>query len=272
MSQWSKTFVEWIEGQIAYLSVVFTWDLPKAFMRAVWLREKRYEVRAGGPACRLMPEYLADVAEVNRPGIDVLWRHNPEATFTTRGCIRKCKFCAVPKIEPQFMELDEWEPKRIICDNNLLACSWQHFVRVVDSVTRINGIDFQGLDARLITSSHAFLLSRLDVSVVRVAWDHIDIDPWEGVECLIHAGIPKRKIRVYVLIGFDDSPEDAEYRLRTIRERGFLPCPQRYNPLDTLQRDSYVGTNWTDSELKRFMRYWYNPHVWAVPFEKWGRS
>ena len=81
-------------------------------------------------------------------------------------------------------------------------------------------------------------------------------------------GIPKRRIRVYVLIGFGDSPEDAEYRLRTIRQKGFLPCPQRYNPLGAMRRDAYVHKGWTDAELKRFMTYWYNPRLWSVPFEE----
>ena len=42
---WAKSLVEWTEDDTAYLSVVFTWDLPKAHMRAVWLREQGYEVK-----------------------------------------------------------------------------------------------------------------------------------------------------------------------------------------------------------------------------------
>lgn len=267
---WSKQLVEWTEDDTAFLSVVFTWDLPNAYMRAVWLREQGYKVRAGGPACLLMPDYLAEVAEVNGAGVDALWRHNTDGTFTSRGCIRKCAFCAVPKIEGPLVELDEWEPKPIVCDNNLLACSWPHFCDVIDRLGGVKGIDFQGIDARLITLSHALLLSRLDISVLRVAWDQTGSDPWQGVGYLLREGIPKHKIRVYVLIGFNDSPEDAEHRLRTVRERGLLPCPQRYNPLDAMDRDAYVSEGWTDSELRRFMRYWYNPQVWGVPFEEWS--
>lgn len=96
---WSKDIVEWIEGDTAFLSVVFTWDLQKARARAIWLRQQGYHVRAGGPAVLLMPDYLADVAETGGDDVSALARHNPEATFTSRGCIRKCKFCAVPRIE-----------------------------------------------------------------------------------------------------------------------------------------------------------------------------
>ena len=86
---WAKRYLEWTEGQRAYLSVVFTWDLPKAYQRAVWLREMGYEVHAGGPAVDLMPDVLADVAQVNGCKVDALSRHNPLATFTSRGCVRR---------------------------------------------------------------------------------------------------------------------------------------------------------------------------------------
>jgi len=268
---WRKSLVEWTEDKTAFLSVVFTWDLPEAYQRAVWLSAEGYHVKAGGPAVLLMPDYLTDVADTNSDNVDVLWRHNPDATFTSRGCIRKCRFCAVPQIEGDLVELSNWEVKPVICDNNLTACSWRHFSGVVDKLKNLPAIDFQGVDARLVTQRHASKLAELNLSVIRVAWDHINSEPWAGIQYILNAGIPKQKIRIYTLIGFDDSPVDAEHRLRTIRKKGFLPIPQRYNPLDSLARDSYVAPGWTDSELTRFMRYWYSPRVWAVPFEEWER-
>lgn len=274
---WSKTFVEWIDGPIAYLSVVFTWDLPKAYMRAVWLTEEGYQVKAGGPACLLMPDYLAGVAEVNGLGVDALQRHNPEATFTSRGCIRKCKFCAVPKIEGDLTELDHWEPKRLVCDNNLLACSRKHFDKVIDSLQGVEGVDFnQGLDARLLSQYHAERLAELDLPVIRLAWDSVKYERqfWKAVACLHNAGIPKSRVRPYVLIGFDDDPEDALYRLQSLKDAGHLPLsPMRYQPLDALVKDEYVGPNWTDRELRRFMRYWFRQQYFSpIPFEEFERS
>jgi len=219
----------------------------------------------------LMPNYLAEIAEVNGAGVDALWRHNPDATFTSRGCIRKCEFCAVPKIEGDLVELDEWEPKPIVCDNNLLACSKAHFDTVIDRLKGIERVDFQGLDARVLTEYHAARLTELDLGVIRVAWDETATEKstWRGIYRLLGAGIPKRRVRVYVLIGFRDDPADALYRLERIRGAGLLPCPQRYNPLKAMSRDSHVGSGWMDSELTRFMRYWYSPRVWGVPFEEW---
>jgi len=272
MSSWSKSFVDWVEGGTAYLSVVFTWDLPKAHMRAVWLRQQGYEVRAGGPACLLMPDYLAEVADVNGCSADALWRHNPDATFTSRGCIRKCKFCAVPKIEGNLVELDKWEPKPIVCDNNLLACSVRHFDKVIDSLKDIKGVDFnQGLDARLLTQYHATRLAELDLKRLRLAWDDAAYGNafMQGYERLRKAKIPKSKIIVYVLMGFNDTPEDAWFRLRTIRNMGILPFPMRYQPLNTLKKNSYVGKAWTHKELQRYMRYWSRlRYTGGIPFKE----
>ena len=96
MTDWPKALVEWTEQETAYLSVVFTWDLPAAYQRAVFLRQLGYTVKAGGPAVALMPDYLADVAECNGEQMPALKRHNPDATFTSRGCVRHCRTWITP--------------------------------------------------------------------------------------------------------------------------------------------------------------------------------
>jgi hypothetical protein len=273
---WSKSFVEWTNEDIgtAALSVVFTWDLPAAYQRAVWLKQLGYTVHAGGPAVQLMPDYMSSVAITNLgDGLPVVERHNPLATFTSRGCIRQCPFCAVPLIEGYLLELADWPVRPIICDNNLLACSRAHFDQVVDRLKPLKGIDFnQGLDARLLTDYHADRLAELDC-MVRLAFDSVGYESafMTAYERLRRAGFPKKRVRVYVLVGFEDTPEDALCRLRTVANLGIDPNPMRYNPLDTLQRDSYVGPGWTDSELTRYMRYWANLRFFrAVPFEEFN--
>jgi len=271
VSDWRGGFAEWVEADTAYLSVPFTWELQNAYQRAVWLRESGYRVRAGGPAVSLMPEMLAGVAELGGE-VDALPHHNPQATFTSRGCVRRCAFCAVPRIEGELRELADWEPRPIVCDNNLLACSRRHFDTVIDRLKPLAGIDFnQGLDARLLTKHHAARLGELDC-IVRLAWDHIDTGNafMAAYEKLRRAGLPKRRIRVYVLIGYKDTPDDAWFRLRTVWNLGVKPNPMRYNPLDAMVRDSYVGPNWTDDLLRQHMRYWANlVHTAAVPFGEW---
>lgn len=96
-SGWYKDIAEWRIGGTFYLSVPFTWLLPKALKLA---REHKGPVQAGGPAVQLMPNYLSDAAKVNQPcPVEPLIFHNPLATFTSRGCPNNCGLCAVPRLE-----------------------------------------------------------------------------------------------------------------------------------------------------------------------------
>lgn len=270
-SQWGNGLAEWIENDTAFLSVVFSWQLDNAYQRAAWLKQQGYKVRAGGPAVSLNPTFLEGVAEIGGQ-VNALPHHNPNATFTTRGCIRKCPFCAVPKIEGAFVELDDFPIRPLVCDNNFLASSRAHFDRVIDKLKALAGVDFnQGLDARLLTKYHAARLAELDLYAARLAWDDTKYESsfMSAFETLTGAGIPAKLIRVYVLIGFDDTPEDALYRLRTILELGALPNPMRYQPLDSVRKNQYVGANWTHRELVRYMRYWSNSRKLSkIPFEE----
>lgn len=242
-------------------------------MRCVALKQEGFHVRAGGPAVSLIPEILAGVAELGGD-VPALVHHNPEATFTTRGCIRRCKFCAVPITEGHFKELKHWERKPIVCDNNILASSNRHFDKVIDSLKTIQGIDFnQGLDCRLLTIYHADRLAELDLSMVRLAWDYIGEESnvrW-AIDKLKRVGIPKSKIRCYVLVGYNDTPADALYRCETLKSWGIgKPNAMHYQPLDCLVKNSFVAPGWTKQELARFCSYW-NRQAWLskVPYKEY---
>jgi len=259
MREWSDGYVEWSDGNIVYISVVFSWKLKKAQERINYFKSKNNYVIVGGPAVLYDQTYLSNVDEINLFMEDIIAKHNPNATFTTRGCIRKCKFCIVNKIEKEFLELNDWPIRPIICDNNLLVSSSKHFNSVIDKLKPLKGIDFnQGLDARLLTKEMASRLAELDLYCVRLAWDHIKLekDFLRAVDLFVSVGIPKKKIRTYILIGYNDTPEDALYRLQTTKDLGMWPNPMRYQPLDVEKRNGYVDPNWTDRQLKNYMRYW----------------
>lgn len=272
---WSGGYIEWIIKDTAFLSVVFSWRLDEAYQRANWYKMQGYKVRAGGPAITTNPGFMGTVADITGQ-VNALPRHNPDATFTTRGCPRRCSFCAVPKIEGDLIELDDWPIKPVICDNNILAASRKHFDSVIDKLKSLKQVDFnQGLDARLLTEYHAGRLAELDLKCVRLAWDHSKLEPqfMKAFETLRRARIPANRIRSYVLIGFNDTPEDALYRLRTIRNLGAWPNPMRYQPLNTKKKNSFIDSGWTHRELIKFMRYWSNlRYTGAIPFGEWDDS
>lgn len=276
-SGWKTGYIEWFKGDVAYLSVVFSWQLQQAYSRAIWLRQMGYKVRAGGPAVDYDPSFFSGVA-VTSGVVDALAQHNPNATFTSRGCNNRCPFCIVPLVEGGLVELDDWPVKPIVCDNNLLACSKKHFDRVIDRLKPLSGVDFnQGLDARLLTPHHAGRLAELETKCIRLAWDCVGLESQFmcAFETLRKAGIPAGQIRVYVLIGFNDTPKDALYRLETVRSLGAWPSPMRYQPLGARVKNSHVASGWTHAELMLYVRYWSNlRRLGAIPFPLFrsGRS
>ncbi len=264
MYQWKKDIVEWRCGKTLYLSVPFTWMLDEAKLKA---EEHKGKVVAGGPAVKLHGAEWADETPDECP-FDVLSMHNPCATFTTRGCPNRCEYCAVPQIEGDFWELEAWKPAPIVCDNNLLESSKKHFQRVIDSLMQFPVVDFnQGLDARRFTPWHAGQIARLKCAKVRFAFDFLGMEAkvFDAIATAREAGL--KDFGVYVLIGFNDTPEDAKYRLDKVMEWGVLPNAQRFQPLDAKKRNVFVHPNWTEWKLYKMARYYTRTiYVGHVPY------
>jgi hypothetical protein len=127
----------------------------------------------------------------------------------------------------------------------------------VDSLKGLRKVDIQGVDARVLTDYHAERLAELDC-ILHIGFDDVGVEPpvVNALEQLHRAGFEDKRLRVYVLIGYNDTPEEALYRLRLVRELGAWPFPMRYQPLDALAKHSYVDPNWTERELLRMSRYW----------------
>jgi len=256
---WPKKPHWWWCSNTWYISVPFTWQLPALRQDLLNGDLFGFEVRVGGPAVKLMPDYLGDIAGVTvggeyRGALQVV---NPRATRTTLGCPRACGFCGVPRFEGEFRELEEWPDLPVICDSNLLASSLRHFERVVDRLKRHKQVDFnQGLDARLMTPHHAYELSKVE-GLFRLSWDGVGQESavLRSIQMLTGEGIPRARIRCYVLVGWRDAPEEVAYRMERLKAVGVLPNPQRYVPLDSLT-GKFVGDGWTERELRRFCRYW----------------
>lgn len=267
---WKKKPIHWEDEKHHYISFVFSWDLWE------WCQSAQPDLSGkqiviGGPAVILNPEWVPGWVKIqNKTCYNILQKYNQNATRTTYGCIRKCDFCAVPLIDGHFRELECFIPGNVLIDNNLLACSKIHFQRVVDHLKCYKWCDFsQGLDCRLMTKWHAEKLSELQKPMIRLAWDNTSYEKqfFQACELLKKAGIPKRKITCYVLIGFNDDPEDALYRLQSIYDRGYSVFPMRYQPLNSKKKNGFVGKKWTDYELNRYMRYWGSRRFFAgIPF------
>lgn len=132
------------------------------------------------------------IAEIGGSGYDLKKELPPEIDcmkpktnigFTTRGCIRACEFCIVPKKEGKIHIVgdifDFWDgiSKNItILDNNILA-EPNHFKFICKQIRDNNlTVDFnQGLDCRLFTEDMAAELKTISREDIRFAFDHISV-------------------------------------------------------------------------------------------------
>lgn len=222
----------------------------------------------------LIPDYsiLGQTSHAYRYGSAFLAR-------ATRGCIRRCPFCAVGSLEPEGCDYIDIKPvvegiraqigdqrQLLLLDNNVLASP--RLPAIVDDLIALGfargaklaggkrEVDFnQGLDARLITPATADLLSRLPLSPVRVAYDQSrDAEVFErAVELIAQTGF--KNISNYLLYNFEDTPEDLWQRMHHCVELGerldvrLWSFPMRYVPIaDTVR--GYVGPFWNRRLLR----------------------
>jgi len=267
--QWRKDIARWEIADTLYLSVPFTWLLPRA--RGIAQQAKK-RVVVGGPAVELLPDNLEDVATIGGdPVANPLAMHNPLASRSSEGCPNACAFC-VNRTKP-LRELTEWEPRPTMCDDNFLACSAEHISGAVDRLSLLPMVDFnQGLAASEFPK-HIDQLRRLPLLRLRLAWDSAGQDTAVMDAVALAKAHGMRDIRCYVLVGFRDTQEEAMHRCQTLWDAGVLPNPMRYQPLDCLVKDEYVGVHWTDAELGRFCRYWArHTHLVGVPYDEYRVS
>ena len=131
LSPWRKGVVEWREGETVFLSIAFSWDADDVYQRSAFYRSEGRRVKVGGPGVFRPASLRADLeslgAEVGGSAPEAVTFHNPDATFASRGCPVGCWFCIVPAMEGrEFTLLPDFEPRPILCDNNLSALSVEY--------------------------------------------------------------------------------------------------------------------------------------------------
>ena len=188
--------------------------------------------------------------------------------FTSRGCVRKCPFCYVPKKEGEFrqdMEIrDIINPRSniiILHDNNLTADPYcidkLHEIRDRNLIVDIN----QGCDVRLTTPDIAQAMSEVHhLRSLHYAWDLMGFEKQiiEGIQ-VMSKFIPESKHMCFCLVGFNTTFEEDMYRVKKLESMGVRPYIMRYNE----RRD--------DIRLNHFAR-WVNAFIYkAVPdFNEYG--
>ncbi len=236
---------------------------------------------SGTPIEDLIPDYsILDQVDYQYPVRDAYF------AYASRGCIRKCHFCGVPKLEgaqrdatplTQFvLDVDRlYGPRRdlILMDNNVVASSrFKEIIAEIRDLGFVPGaklrregergsqrrVDFnQGVDARILCKDRMYLreLSSICLSPLRIAFDHLGLKaPYETAVRYAHE-FGLNDLSNYMLYNFHDSPADLfERMLLNVRLNEELSIriysfPMRYQPTDLPDR-SHVGPRWTRYYLR----------------------
>jgi hypothetical protein len=236
--------------------------------------------RTGRAIEDLIPDYsILDQIPYQYPVRDAYF------AYASRGCIRKCSFCGVPKLEGDQRDtesiagivrgVDElYGPKKdlTLMDNNVVASA-----RFKDIMAEIRDLGFtpgaklrrgrvavqrrvdfnQGVDARILCKDRMYLkeLSTICIRPLRIAFDHLGLKaPYETAIRYAHE-FGLTELSNYMLYNFHDSPRDLFERMRLnvalneelgIRIWSF---PMRYQPTNLPDR-SHIGEKWTRYQLR----------------------
>ena len=244
------------EADEVHVSVVFTWDLP----RAEWLAKQWLPVapvKIGGPATG---ERGGDFV----PGMYL--KHG--YVITSRGCPNACWFCSAWKREGrEIRELPITEGQNIL-DDNLLACSDDHIKSVFTMLSdNKKVIEFTGgLEAARLKKWHCEELFKLKPKQIFFAYDTPDdLEPlYEAGKMLHAAGFKSHPsshcLRCYVLCGYPkDTFKLADRRLHEAMLAGFAPMAM-------LWRDD---TGKCQYDWSKFQRLWARP---AIIYAKAGKT
>lgn len=235
---------------------------------------------AGTPIEDMVPDYsILDQISYKYPVRDAYF------AYASRGCIRKCTFCGVPKLEGNQRDTESltaivrgvdqlYGPKKdlVLMDNNVVASPRFRelmaeirdlgFVRdakfKVGRVPVQRRVDFnQGVDARILCKSPMYLreLATICIRPLRIAFDHLGLRaPYEQAIRYAHE-FGLTELSNYMLYNFHDSPADLFERMRlNVRLNEELSVriwsfPMRYQPTDLPDR-SHIGERWTRYQLR----------------------
>lgn len=276
---WAKGVVEWTEGECAYISVVFSWDMEEAWTRARWQYAAGYDVHVGGPAAHVKTEAREAISEFAKVGgtiPDAVSRHNPDATFASRGCPVGCWFCIVPSMEGRtFTLIDDFPVRPILCDNNLsaLPADFQdHIVRRYQD----EGVPLRDANSGFEPRTFTEEVYRRWKPIMRGPWRFAYDDEGDGphvervMKMLSDVRNPRNK-RVYVLIG-NEPVKDCMERIQHVLDWGGEPHCQPLLKLNAPRKEPWVRHDWTERKLIDVAR-WANRRLWKyTDFDGYRRA
>jgi hypothetical protein len=267
---------------IRFISGLLDKPPAKALQLDEFEEELYAEDIAGVPIEELVPDYgILDQIPYKYPVRDAYF------LYASRGCIRTCHFCGVPKLEGYQRDTQSLtdivreiaarygEKKDLVfMDNNVVASPrFKEIIAEIRDLGFVPGaklrrphervpaqrrVDFnQGVDARILAKDPMFLreLSRICIAPLRIAFDHIGVRKVYEKSIRLAAENGLRDLSNYMLYNFMDDPRDLFERMRlnvALNEEldiRIFSFPMRYQPVNMIDR-SHVGPKWTRFQLR----------------------
>lgn len=282
----NQHFSDFCPSQIKITSLFTYWS------NYVWESVRFYKnnypeakVIVGGIYASLMPEHckksgcddvfvgVDERVEKFKPAYDLV-DVDYQIVHSSRGCLRRCKFCGTWKIEPEFTYKksikDEVCSNRVIFyDNNLLANPY-----IKDILKELMNAKYKGravysesqcgIDGRLLTPEVAKLLKQARFLNPRIAWDHSYNQQKmikKQIDMLVDAGYPAKDIYVFMIYNFEPDYYEMLKKLKQCKKWGVQIADCRYRPLKQTyenynprerqtSKDYYIHPKWTDRQIK----------------------
>ena len=236
--------------------------------------------------CDYVQQGIIKEAERLSPDYSILENEGKDINFqivhSTRGCIRKCGFCGVYKIEPEFCGKksirDELIRKNLVFyDNNLLVNPYVEELlhelidlRKEKLITRCESQS--GFDGRILRKNPelAKLLKEANFKDPKIAWDGA-VKSYakrkEEIDVLVNAGYNPKEIAIFMIYNHDLDYNELEEKRALCFKWGVQISDCRYRPLDRLDdgynsharkpqtnEEYHINPNWSDEEVRQFRR------------------
>ncbi len=273
ISAWHKTHGDEVgfdtrDPDKIYISCVFSENREQAHGIPLLYPPGVAELSIGGSGVGW--DWLPEGMQKIKPDYDLYPGMTTSMGFTTRGCIRTCPWCVVPRKEgslQRWQRIKEFHDPRFrkvrLLDNNILADPEWFFLNTDFLLENDLKVDInQAMDIRLLTPEICARLKELKwAAPKRFAFDSVEYADAviRGVNLLRGAGIRiwRDTIQCYVLVGAGTSPEEDVQRLRLLKGLNVQPYVMPFRK-----------TLWTQK-----LKWWARPQIfWSCDIENMDRQ
>ena len=236
------------------------------------------DVRYGGTGFDLKTKLPQEIDDL-REDYTIYPENKSSYGFITRGCVRNCEFCFVPRKEGFLKPYRDWRhivrhKKTFFLDNNFLAYEKHEEILEEMNDEKISYSFNQGLDIRLINDKNAFLLANARyLGDLTFAFDDINLEKviLKKLGILRKHISESRNLRFFVYVNPNQTIENILYRVEWLRLHNCLPYVMR----DSSCWNSGYSDFYTDlasycnqpqffkkKTFENFLteRYYYKPH------------